>query len=91
MKAEEVVMLMEASKTEKEWNDNCDKVKKCFGGYPDFWYQVIVASGIASRKGIYFAYGVQKMNKALIFLNGLLQYDKTMTVAQAAHYLKGLR
>jgi len=33
----------------------------------------------------------EKMNKVLRLLNGLLQYDKTMTVAQAAQYLKGLR
>ena len=44
----EVVELMESSKNEQEWNDNCDKVKKTCNGYPDFWYRAIILSGILS-------------------------------------------
>lgn len=48
MNKQEVVDLMKSSKSETEWNANCDKVKKTFGGYPDFWYTAIVLSGIAA-------------------------------------------
>jgi hypothetical protein len=47
MTKQEVIDLMSGSKTEKEWNENCDKVKAAFNGYPDFWYAEIVLSGIA--------------------------------------------
>jgi len=46
MNQQQVVELMKSSKSEKEWNDNCDKVKSVFGGYPDFWYSAIVLSGV---------------------------------------------
>jgi hypothetical protein len=32
MDKEEVISLMESSKSDNEWNDNCDKVKEAFGG-----------------------------------------------------------
>ena len=46
MTEEEVVTLMEDSKTEEEWNTNRDLVKAACGGYPDFWYRAIVLSGV---------------------------------------------
>jgi len=46
MNKDEVVKLMESSKSEIEWNANADKVKKACNGYPDFWYKAIVISGI---------------------------------------------
>ena len=49
MTQQEVVKLMESSRSEAEWNANCDKVKKAFGGYPDWWYGTIVLSGVAAR------------------------------------------
>jgi hypothetical protein len=47
MNEDEVVSLMKSSKSEAEWNDNCDKVKKACGGYPEFWYDAIILSGVA--------------------------------------------
>lgn len=58
MKKEEVVKLMKSSKSEKEWNENCDKVKKECNGYPDFWYVEIIMSGLAGRKHTEFEYGI---------------------------------
>jgi hypothetical protein len=49
MTREEATKLMESSKTEQEWNDNCDKVKKAFNGYPDFWFQDIQLSGLMRK------------------------------------------
>jgi hypothetical protein len=49
MNQAEVVKLMESSKSEKEWNDNCDKVKRACGDYPSFWYSSIILSGVANR------------------------------------------
>ena len=49
MNEQEVVALMKSSKSEAEWNANCDKVKKACGGYPPFWYSAIVLSGVAAK------------------------------------------
>ena len=46
---EQVVSLMSSSKSEKEWNSNCDKVTAAFKGYPDWWYEKIVISRIAAK------------------------------------------
>lgn len=47
---DEVLALMKSSKSEKEWQDNCTKVKKAHSGqYPEYWYDEIVVSGLASR------------------------------------------
>ena len=45
----EVVALMKSSRSESEWNANCNKVKKACGGYPDFWHSAIVLSGVAAE------------------------------------------
>ncbi len=41
--------LMESSTSEAEWNANCGKVKKACGGYPPFWYSVVVLSKLAKK------------------------------------------
>ena len=46
---EGVVPLMESSQSEVEWNANCDEVKASFHGYPDFWFEAIVGSGLSAR------------------------------------------
>ena len=46
---EGVTALMETSKSEAEWNDNCDAVKKANGGYPGFWYAAVIESGLRMR------------------------------------------
>ncbi len=47
MNKEQVVLLMKTSKSEQEWDSNCDKVKKSHSGdYPDFWYSAIILSGV---------------------------------------------
>ena len=49
MTEQEVIDLMKSSKSETEWNKNCDTVKAKCGGYPSFWYTKIVISGLASQ------------------------------------------
>lgn len=49
MNEQEVVDLMKSSKSQQEWNQNCDKVKAACGGYPDFWYSAIVLSGLLEQ------------------------------------------
>jgi hypothetical protein len=50
MNQDEVVKLMESSKSEKEWRENADKVKAACGGhYPGFWFNAILASGLMGR------------------------------------------
>ena len=56
----QVQLLMLSSKTEKEWNDNCDKVKKEFNGYPEWWYAEIVISNIAKAFSMYYAHSIHK-------------------------------
>ena len=47
MKKHEIVDLMKSSKTEKEWNENCNKVKRAHHGkYPDCWFELIISKGI---------------------------------------------
>jgi hypothetical protein len=47
MNQNEVENLMSSSKSEAEWNTNCNKVKKACGGYPSFWHEAIIQSGLA--------------------------------------------
>ena len=50
LKLEEgVVALMRSSKSKKEWNANCDKVRAANQGYPDFWFQAIIASEVKTE------------------------------------------
>ncbi len=50
MRDHEVLLLMQQSKSEDEWNENCLKVKEAHGGsYPPFWFPLIIASGEAAR------------------------------------------
>ena len=46
MSIHEVVELMKSSRSEAEWNDNCDRVKRNCGGYPSWWYETIIMSGL---------------------------------------------
>lgn len=46
MNQQEVIALMNSSKTEDEWNTNADIIKKKCGGWPPFWYAAIIASGL---------------------------------------------
>jgi len=47
MTEQEVLTLMKSSRSEYEWNLNCDAVKRAHnGGYPSFWYSLIIASGV---------------------------------------------
>ena len=46
---EQVVSLMSSSKSEEEWNANCDKVKAAHKGYPNWWYKEIMMSGLAAK------------------------------------------
>lgn len=45
----QVVNLMRSSRSEREWNENCGRVKAACGGYPDFWYATIIQGGILVR------------------------------------------
>lgn len=49
MNREQVIELMESSQSEAEWNANCDRVKRECGGYPVFWFEAIMLSGLANR------------------------------------------
>jgi hypothetical protein len=49
MKPEGVRALMESSKSDEEWDANCDSVKAANNGYPEFWYDEIVRSGLMGR------------------------------------------
>jgi len=45
----DVVALMKSSCNEQEWNKNCDKVKAANNGYPEFWFETIVLSGVLAE------------------------------------------
>ena len=56
----QVQLLMLSSKSLQEWNGNCDKVKKEFNGYPEWWYAEIFESNIAKAMQMYDAYSIHK-------------------------------
>jgi hypothetical protein len=47
MTRDDVVSLMKSSVSEAQWDANCDKVKAACGGYPPFWFEAILRSGVA--------------------------------------------
>ncbi len=49
MSEQEVKELMESSTSEQDWNNKCDEVKKRCNGYPNFWYDLIIASGLGKK------------------------------------------
>lgn len=49
MNEDEVKALMESATSREDWDAKCDQVKKACGGYPQFWFPLIVMSGLASR------------------------------------------
>lgn len=57
MTEKEVVELMESSKSEEEWDANCDKVEKAFHGkLPTFWRSAIVDSGVYAEAVMWWSY-----------------------------------
>ena len=44
-----VSAFMATSRNEAEWNDNCDAVKAANKGYPNFWFDTIVLSGLMDK------------------------------------------
>lgn len=46
MNKEQVIELMRSSTSKDEWNNNCDTIKRECGGYPFYWYDEIVKSGL---------------------------------------------
>jgi len=45
----EEIETMKSSKTEADWNRNCDAVKRARSGqYPPDWYDKIILSGVAA-------------------------------------------
>ena len=52
MTREEVTKFMTDAKNVDDWNERCDLVKKTFNGYPDFWYEDIIATGMAGKISI---------------------------------------
>ena len=49
MSEQEVVALMKSSRNEDEWNNNIDKMEEACGGYPHFWLNAIILSGVADK------------------------------------------
>jgi hypothetical protein len=47
---EQELAKMQAAKSESEWNQACDLVKRARGGsYPEDWFPKIILSGLASK------------------------------------------
>ena len=46
---EQVIALMESSQSLDAWDNNADSVKAACNGYPDFWWESIIQSGLGDR------------------------------------------
>jgi len=45
-----VTAHMSESTSEDDWNRRCDEVKAANGGgYPDFWYEKVILSGLLDK------------------------------------------
>jgi hypothetical protein len=42
---EEVKNMLSLAKSEDEWNQTCDVIKKHFSGFPSWWFKEIILSG----------------------------------------------
>jgi len=43
----EIISIMESSKSKKEWNKNCKRVKMSYGGrFPYWWFDDMIKSGL---------------------------------------------
>lgn len=50
MSDDQILILMKSSKSQSEWNRNCDCVKKAFNNdYPKNWYSLIIHSGVLNE------------------------------------------
>jgi len=50
MSKEQALSILEATKSEQEWNNAIDhQIKPAFGGYPEWWFFEVVMSGFAHR------------------------------------------
>lgn len=50
MTREQVIALLRTSTTPTEWDANCDIIKKAHnGGYPSWWYGVVIQSGLMDQ------------------------------------------
>lgn len=47
MSEQDVVVLMQSSRSEAEWKRNVSTVWHAYGEYPPFWYEAIIESGVA--------------------------------------------
>lgn len=46
---EKLAEFMSFSKNVDDWNIRCDMVKKVCGGYPSYWFETIIQSGLYNR------------------------------------------
>ena len=46
---ETAVRMLSLTKTKTEWEKNVGRVKTYYNGYPDWWYERIIRSGIIDR------------------------------------------
>jgi hypothetical protein len=49
MNRQEVIALMESSASQAEWDENSNRVCNACGGFPSYWYDVIIRSGVAEQ------------------------------------------
>lgn len=46
----QVINLMRSARSEADWNNKCDIVKKAFSGsYPDWWFSTVIQSGLMTQ------------------------------------------
>lgn len=54
MNEDEVKALMESATSREDWDAKCVQVRQACGGYPSFWFPLIVLSGLAHRVWVSF-------------------------------------
>lgn len=46
---EKLASFMSEARNNNDWNKRCDMVKKVCSGYPSYWFETIILSGLYNR------------------------------------------
>jgi hypothetical protein len=85
----EVIELMKSASSEEDWNNKCDQVKSACGGYPDYWFAEIIASGLANEiKAGFFMLTEQDLDDLLHLLKKPVPF-KPVTICGRVCYSEG--
>lgn len=88
---ESVIELMGGSATAEEWSRNCDVVVASFeGGYPDFWHEAIIGTGLAQLSAAFRGIGQSTPElRASLVEECIQEYSSSFAEEGSSELLRG--